>query len=390
MTQPFIESELQDLQDKDLYRTLRSLEPVSGNRYLLNGREILLFCNNDYLGLSRHPRMIEVSKKALDQYGTGAGAARLISGSSDVHEKLEQAIASFKEKESALVFSAGYVANLGVVTALARETDLIVLDKLCHASVIDASRLSGAEIRVYPHRNYEKCEEILGKSESGRKKILVTDGVFSMDGDSADLAELVRMKLKYDCMLVVDDAHATGVSGKKGRGSYEDAGLAEHIDVVTGTLSKAAGCLGGFAAASKQIIEYLVNKSRPFIFATALPPVLCRAALEAFTMMKEDDSFRTELFRNLEIFTAKLKPELKPAERITFPIIPIILGSEKAALQAAADLLLQGYLVPAIRYPTVGRGKARLRVTLNALHKPKEIEAFAGALNRLNPQIEKE
>ena len=377
------EEELAGLQARDLYRTLHTLENHRGTHAELEGREILLFCSNDYLGLSRHPRVIAASRHAAKSHGVGAGAARLISGTSDLHTRLETKLAGFKKKERALVFSAGYLANLGILTALAGAKDLIVMDKLCHASIVDGARLSGATIRVFPHKNYARCREILEKSADFQRKILVSDTVFSMDGDLADLGLLVGLKEKYGCLLAVDDAHGTGVLGLTGRGAAEDAGLEGKIDIVMGTLSKALGCLGGFAAGSGTMIEYLVNRARPFIFATALPPVLCAAALEALGVIEEEPALRHKLWQNVQkVHEGLARLGLEPAP-ITFPIFPVLIGGEKEAVKASELLLKEGILIPAVRTPTVPKGKARLRLTVSAAHRDEDIEKLLRALSEI-------
>lgn len=373
--------ELQELKEKNLFRQLRVLEKHQGTRARFSGRGILLFCGNDYLGLSRHPRVVRAAQNGIKKYGVGAGAARLISGSSDAHQKLEQKIAKFKSKENALVFATGFLANLGILTAFAGEGDVIIMDKLCHASLIDGARLSKAELRVFPHKNYEKCEELLRQNKSARRRLLVTETVFSMDGDLADLKELARLKEKYKAMLIADDAHGTGVLGKRGRGATEEGSLAKKTDIIMGTLSKAIGGLGGFVAADKVLIEYLVNFARPFIFATALPPALCEAAREALCVIEEEPELRKKLWSHIyqvhEGLT-RLGFSLPAPESA---ILPVILGDEKKAVEAFEKLLAKGIFIPAVRYPTVPKGKARLRITLSAAHTPaqirKMIEAFS-------------
>lgn len=379
----FYEDKLREMEEKHLYRSLRTLEPAGPNRRRLDGREVLLFCGNDYLGLSEHPRVRRAMAEAALAEGAGAGAARLISGGAPVHRALEEKIASFKRKERALLYSAGYLANLGALSALAGMEDVIILDKLSHASLIDGARLSGAKMRVFPHKNYERCEELLQQAAGFQRRFLVTDSVFSMDGDQADLKVLIALKQKYDALLVVDDAHGTGVIGSQGRGVSEDSEIAAGIDVITGTLSKAVGCLGGFVAASRPLVDFCVNFSRPFIFATALPPAVAAACLESFCVMEETPELRELLLRNVSDLRAGLEKvglELAPTES---PILPVLLGDEKRALEAAAGLLEQGFLVPAIRYPTVGKGKARLRVTVNSLHTGADVQALLKAFETI-------
>jgi 8-amino-7-oxononanoate synthase len=369
-----LEEELLLLQQKNLYRKCRVLKESSGTRATFEGREVLLFCGNDYLGLSQEPRVIAAAKQAAERYGIGSGAARLISGTSDLHVQLEEKIAQLKNKESALLFTAGYLANLGVVTALAREKDLLVMDKLCHASLIDGARLSGAQVRVFPHKNYVRCEEILESAKGFGKKILVSDTVFSMDGDLADFKELVRLKEKYDALLILDDAHGTGVFGSKGSGLPEDPALAKKVDVTVGTLSKAFGCIGGFATGSKKTMEYLINFSRPFIFATAMPPMICAAANEALEILSSDASRRERLWKNAKMLHVGLAECGFKMGSLESPILPIIIGDEAEALRLSEALLQQGILIPAIRTPSVPKGQARLRVTVSAAHEQRDLE----------------
>lgn len=372
------EEEIQSVKQKHLYRKLRTLEPVDAVHALWQGRRLTLFCGNDYLGLSYHPRVKQAMARALEEVGAGAGASRLISGTSKDHTQLEEKIAEVKEKESALVFSAGYLANLGVLSALAGPKDLIIMDKLCHASLIDGAKLSGATIRVFPHKNYERCEEILKSSVAYSKRILVSDTVFSMDGDLANFEELVRLKEKYQCLLMMDDAHGSGVLGPTGKGALEGTGLIGKIDVLTGTLSKAYGCFGGFAATSEKLKEYWVNFSRPFIFATALPPALCRAAFEAIKVVEEEPSLRNQLWKNVK--------QLRP--KAVSPILPVLIGEEKKAVAIAEELLEMGIFAPAIRTPTVAKGKARLRVSLSAMHTLEDLAKLQEILSKQNLSLE--
>ncbi|HTL47894.1 MAG TPA: 8-amino-7-oxononanoate synthase [Verrucomicrobiae bacterium] len=380
----FFQERLEHLRENDLYRKIRSLEMLEGNLRRLDGKEVLLFCGNDYLGLSRHPRVVRAFQVAAGEYGVGSGAARLVAGGISVHEALEKKIAAVKRKEKALLFSAGYLANLGAIAGLATHDDVVIMDKLCHASLIDAARLSGAQVRIFPHKNYERCEEILKLSGAFKKRVLVTDSVFSMDGDLADLKELTRLKQTYDALLIVDDAHATGVLGKEGQGACEN--WEDKIDVITGTLSKAIGGLGGFMAASEILVDYAVNHARPFIFATSLPPALCAAALEALYIIESEPELRDRLWKNVGRMQQCLD---KSGFEMTsgFPIFPVILGEEKIALETSKTLMEGGILVPAIRYPTVAKGKARLRVTVNSLHREEDFSKFGRLLASIKKRV---
>ena len=420
MNQALLE-ELHELQARGLYRRLRTLSPGTGTHAFWEGREIILFCGNDYLGLSHDPRVIEAAGEALSKYGVGTGAARLISGTSDLHTRLEEELARFKGKERALVFGSGYLANLGILSGLAGGKDLILMDKLCHASLIDGARLSGASIRAFPHKNYSRCEEILEKCRGRyRKALLVSDTVFSMDGDLADLEALARLREKFGALLVVDDAHGIGVFGREGRGVAEGKVL-EKIDVVMGTLSKALGVFGGFAAAPAALIDHLVNFSRPFIFATAPPAALMAAALASLRLIKESSGLRERLWKNAEgvhrFLISRLDKNaviLSPTgfregeesqnqpmrsfvptragrknelglrmtdEGAVSPIFPVLIGPETEALRISEALLERGVLIPAIRYPTVPRGKARLRLTVSAAHTEEDLEKLFEALD---------
>jgi 8-amino-7-oxononanoate synthase len=380
------QQEIKTLKENNLSRKLRVLETHEGVRASFEGRELLLFCSNDYLGLSRHPRVVRAAERALKKYGIGAGAARLISGTTDAHASLEKKLAQFKGKESALVFATGFLANLGILTAFAGEQDVIIMDKLCHASLVDGARLSKAELRVFPHKNYKKCEELLRGAKDARRRILVTETVFSMDGDLADLKELIRLKEKYKALLVVDDAHGTGVLGTHGRGATENGGFAKKIDIIMGTLSKAIGGLGGFVAADKTFIDYLINFARPFIFATALPPMLCEAAREAICTIEEEPLLRKKLWANIRKVHQGLTKLGFIIAKPESAILPVILGDEKKALTAFEILLKQGIFIPAVRYPTVPKGKARLRVTVSAAHSPEDIKKLIAAFQMLKTQ----
>lgn len=372
--------QLEELKKQNLYRKIRVLEELEGTRATFEGRRLLLFCGNDYLGMSRHPRVVAAAHRAIDRYGVGARSARLMSGTTDAHARLEQKIAEFKDKEAALVFGSGYLANLGILTAFAGKDDVIIMDKLCHASLIDGAKLSGAEVRVFPHKNYAKCEDLLKKCDASGK-LLISENVFGMDGDRADLAELIRLKEKYGAILVVDDAHGTGVFGKDGPGATTR--FSKGIDIIMGTLSKAIGGLGGFAAADRELTDRLINFARPFIFATALPPVLCETAREAFCVIEEEPRLLERLWSNVaKVHQGLTKlgfsmPEPESA------VLPVILGDEKKALDACDTLLKQGIFIPAVRYPTVPKGKARLRVTVSAAHTDEDIEELLKATGDL-------
>lgn len=377
------EKKLKEQQKNHLYRTPKIFEKKRGVYANYKNKKILLFSTNDYLGMSNHKRVVGALIKAAKICGVGAGSARLISGTSEFHYSLERKIAELKKKEKALVFSSGYLANVGTLTALAGKEDVVVMDKLCHASIIDGARLSGAKIRVFPHKNYKRCEEILKNEKGIKKKVLVTETLFSMDGDLADMERLAFLKKKYNCLLVVDDAHGTGVLGPDGRGGACGGVWEKEIDIIIGTLSKALGGLGGFVAAGKILVEYITNFARPFIFATALPPVICAASEEAINVLKEEPELRDRLLENIKHLTEGVKKAGFLVKGDNSPIIPVILGDEKKALDVSKELFSKGFFVPAVRYPTVAKGEARLRIAVSGEHTKEEIESLIKAFREL-------
>jgi 8-amino-7-oxononanoate synthase len=380
--------ELEDLKLKNLYRKLRVLEELKGARAKIEGKEVTLFCGNDYLGLSQHPRLIETFQKVSREWGIGSGSARLISGTSKWHEILEKRIAGFLGKEKALLFSSGYLANLGVLSSLTDAEDLIVIDKLSHASLIDAANLAKATLRIYPHKNLNYLENILKKAKS-RRTWIVTDSIFSMDGDLAPLPELVELKNRYGAHLVIDEAHGTGVFGEKRRGVSEHFGVSDSIDVHIGTLSKAIGTVGGFAAGPNGLIEYLINHARTFLFDTALPAPICAAACQAFDLIEEGSTLTSTLWKRGKQLREGLTKIRAPVLDGFSPIIPVVFGDEKKTLEAAEFLLKEGFLVPAVRYPTVPKGKARLRITVSSAHSEEDINQLISTFKRLVSQVDK-
>lgn len=374
-TQSFIEKELQELHQAGLYRSLLPVEGVEGPFVKIGGKKYLCFCSNDYLGLAGHPRIKRAAQEAIERYGWGTGASRLVSGNTTIHEALEVELAHFKGTEAALVFPSGYMANVGTVTALVGKGDIVVGDRLNHASLIDGCRLSGADFRVYAHKDTEGLEGILRRSSQYGKRLIVTDGVFSMDGDLAPLPHIVELAKKYKAMLMVDDAHGTGVLGKKGKGTLEHYGLERGVDVQMGTLSKALGGIGGFVAGGKTLIEYLKNRSRPFIYTTALPVAACAAAREALKIIEEEPSRREALWKNVRCLQEGLN-----VPGVESPIFPIVIGDAKEAVALSRSLFEKGLWVTAIRPPTVPEGTSRLRVTVTSEHTQGHVQALLRAL----------
>ncbi len=383
---------LASLREQSLYRQLRVVESAQGPHIQVEGKTLLNFSSNDYLGLANEPALTAAACAAVERFGAGAGASRLICGSLTPYHELENALAEFKGTEAALSFSTGYAAALGTIGALVGKDDVVVIDKLVHASIVDAARLCGAKLRVMAHNDVADLEEILkwadarpGKSGSPRSKsrvLVITESVFSMDGDHAPLREIVELKERYGAWLMVDEAHATGLYGPNRRGLVEDLGLEERIEVQMGTLGKALGASGGYICGTRALIDYLVNQARSFIFSTAPVPAAAGAATAAvrLVMSPTGESRRAALWERVSELTSALWPALRGWKSA---IVPLIVGAESKALEAAAAFRKADIFVPAIRYPTVARGSARLRVTLSAAHTSAEVAQFLSSLAKL-------
>jgi len=379
---PYLTDELKDLEAAGLRRRRRVLESAAGARVVEDGREYLSFCSNDYLGLASHPALVEAVQHAVAQYGVGAGASHLVSGHGALHHELEATLAAFTGQPAALLFSTGYMANLGIVTALVGRDDEIFADRLNHASLNDAALLSRARLTRYPHLDLAALEKRLAASKA-RRRLVVTDAVFSMDGDIAPVPELLALCERHDALLLLDDAHGFGVLGAGGRGVLEHFGIASERIVYMATLGKAAGVFGAFVAGPTELTDYLVQRARSYIYTTAMPPSLA-AALGASLRLIEGEAWRRERLREL---AATLKQglnlrrwRLMPS---TTPIQPVIIGSNGEALAVSEALRQRGIWVPAIRPPTVPKGEARLRISLSAAHSSEDVAMLVNALNVL-------
>ncbi len=367
--------ELRELQAGGLLRSLRPLESPSGPQVVRGGRQLWNFASNDYLGLARHPEIEAALIEGVRTYGAGSAASRLVCGTLPPHALLEDALAAAKQSEAALTFSSGFATSLGIIPAVVGKHDYILLDKLSHACLVDAARLSGATLRVFPHNDTGKLARLLSsiRAKSAHARILVaTESVFSMDGDLCPLREITDLVETHDALLLLDEAHGFGVLGDTGMGLAEREGLQKRVTFQMGTFSKAAGLSGGYVAASREWIDLLTNRARSFIYSTAPPPSLAHAALASLTLIRSQEG--NELRRKLRESIAILRDS-------PTPILPFILGSNDAALAAAADLSDAGFLVPAIRFPTVPRGSARLRVSLSAAHPPEAVSALSAILH---------
>ncbi len=373
-----VERRLAELESNGLYRSLRSVEGAQGPRIKLDGRDVLLLCSNNYLGLAEHPRVRAAAAAAAEKFGAGAGAARLVSGNMEIHSELERNLAKFKGYDSCLLFGSGYLANIGVISALASEGEVVLSDELNHASIIDGCRLAKAETVVYRHRDMADLKRHL-ENASGRASVIVTDSVFSMDGDIAPLPEISQLAREHSCRVVVDEAHATGALGPGGRGAVAAAGLEDQIDVLVGTLGKSLGSYGAYVCCSAQTREYLINSARSFIFATAPPPPSLAAANEALEVLKEHPELVVKLQSNSEVLRTALSEAGVAVESET-QIFPIIIGSAEQATAICSQLLDMGIYAQAIRPPTVPEGTSRLRITVMATHSPDDLAQAAATV----------
>jgi 8-amino-7-oxononanoate synthase len=374
-----IQERLEEIRSRGLYRKLRCVSGPQGPRVLLDGKPVLLLCSNNYLGLADHPRVREAAAEAAMRYGAGSGASRLVSGNMTIHRRLEEGLADFKRADACLLFGSGYLANAGVVSALAREGDVIFSDALNHASIIDGCRLSRAETFVYDHCDTDHLEWGLRQAE-GRGSLIVTDGVFSMDGDVAPLERIVELAQRHDARVMVDDAHGTGTIGPEGRGAVAAAGLEDEVDVVVGTLGKALGSYGAYVLCDSTMAKYLINTARTLIFSTALPPPATAAAMAALELLREQPRRVEKLQRNARVLREALGASGLPSGDDETPIVPLIVGEAGAALTAAERALERGVFAQAIRPPTVPAGTSRLRLAVMASHTKSELREAAKVL----------
>jgi len=378
-----LQADLQLRKDQGLFRQTQVAQSAQGPLMKINGQPYLTFCSNDYLGLANHPSLVAAFKSAADEFGVGSGSAHLVNGHSQYHEQLEHALAEFTGREAAILFSTGYMANLGVVGALLDKQDAVFEDKWNHASLLDAGLLSGARFQRYLHNDLLNLENRLQRSEA-RRKLIVTDAVFSMDGDSADLTKLSKLAKQHDAWLMVDDAHGFGVLGEQGAGLCEQQNLGQDdVQVLMGTLGKGFGTAGAFVAGSKDLIEYLTNFARPFIYTTAMPAAIAAATLTSLKIVKNEPERREHLQALIKLFREganELGLELMPSNTA---IQPILVGDAKEALHMSEQLKQLGIMVTAIRPPTVPQGTARLRVTLSAAHSEQQVLQLLDALKTI-------
>jgi glycine C-acetyltransferase/8-amino-7-oxononanoate synthase len=373
---------LHQLEARHQLRRTRLVESDPGGMVTLEGRQVILMASNDYLGLATDARLKQAAIAATERFGVGAGASRLISGTLRPHQDLETALAKFKGTEAALVFGSGYLANIGLIPALIGSEGLILADRLCHASLIDGCRLSGAELRVFRHRDTTQLGSLLARRSPQRHTLIVTDGVFSMDGDLAPLPELISLAERYGARLLVDDAHGTGVLGAQGRGTLEHFGVEERQPFHMGTLSKALGTSGAYVAGPESLIRYLVSTARSFIYTTAPPPATASAALAALQIIQTEPERRARLWANRDRFYSGLQAMGYRLAESHSPIIPVLIGEPEKALALADRLLELGVYAPAIRPPTVPKGTSRIRTTVSSEHTTEHLNIVLAAFGQ--------
>ena len=378
----FLTQEINGLKEQGLYNNIRTIGSAQGARIIVDGKDVLNFCSNNYLGLANHPKIVEAAKDATKKYGVGPAAVRSIAGTTDLHVQLEERLAKFKGAEDVITFQSGFTANLGTISALVGKEDVIFSDRLNHASIIDGCRLSGAKIVAYEHNDPGALEDaIKDNASSYRRSLIITDGVFSMDGDIAPLPDLVEVAKKYDILIMVDDAHGEGVLGKGGRGIVDHFELHGKVDIEIGTMSKAFGVVGGIVAGDKIIIEWLRQRGRPFLFSSAVTAPDAAACLAAVDLLEESTELVDKLWANAKYFKEEMKKLGFDTGVSETPITPVMLGEAPLAQQFSRELFEEGVFAMAIGFPTVAKGKARIRVMISAAHDNDDLgqglEAFA-------------
>ena len=386
----FLHEVLEDLKSKHLYFHLKVLEGEQKPIAIFDGKEVINLSSNNYLGLTTHPKLRRAAIEATRKFGVGSGAVRTIAGTMKSHMQLEEQIARFKHVEACVVFQSGFTANAGTVSAILGKEDLIISDELNHASIIDGCRLSRATIKVFKHKDYADCERVLQETKDWNgKKLLITDGVFSMDGDIANLPALCDLAEKYNCIMMVDDAHASGVLGSRGRGTIDHFGVHGRVDIQVGTLSKAIGSLGGYICGSRDLVEFLYHRGRPFLFSTSHPPAVTATCQAAFELLDSElgDRLIKKLWSNTKFFKRGLKKLGFQTGTSETPITPVMVGDAAKAFQFSRDLFNEGVFACAIGYPTVPEGKARLRTIVTAAHKRADLQKALDTIGRVGKNL---
>ena len=383
----YLASEIESLKAQGLYRRLRVLEDEQRAHTTFDGKSVVNLSSNNYLGLTTHPRLRERAMQALERYGVGTGSVRTIAGTMSIHMELERRLAEFKHTEATVVFQSGFAANAGTVSALLTKEDVIISDELNHASIIDGCRLSRAAIKVFPHKNVEAARRILRELPAAQRKLLITDGVFSMDGDLGPLPQLCALAEEYGAIMMVDDAHASGVFGQNGRGTIDHFGMYGRVDIQVGTLSKAIGALGGYVAGTRSFIDFLHHRARPFLFSTSHPPSVAATCLAALDVLLEEPQIIERLWDNTRFFKAGLTALGFNTGMSESPITPVIVGDGALAMTLSDRLFESGVFAQGIAFPTVARDKARVRTIVTATHTREELQFALDAFGRVGKAL---
>jgi glycine C-acetyltransferase len=383
----YLDIELNGLREKGLFRWPRLLEGPQEPVAVYDGREVINLCSNNYLGLANHPTLKAAARQALDDLGIGSGAVRTIAGNMAIHRQVEDELARFKLTEATLLYQSGFTANAGTVSAILGKDDVIVSDELNHASIIDGARLSGAEKKIYPHKDVGAARRLLEESRGARHVLLITDGVFSMDGDIAPLPDLVALAEAYGAIMMVDDAHASGVLGRAGRGTIDHFNLHGRVHIQVGTLSKAFACLGGYVAGSQTLVDYLIPRARPLLFSTSHPPSVAASALAAVRLVQEQPEIIERLWENTRFFKRGLTQLGFDTGMSETPITPVITGDERLAVDLSDRLFDAGVFALGIAFPTVPRGKARVRTIVTAGHTQQQLTRALGAFEQVGRSL---
>lgn len=383
----YLTTELDNLRQQGLYRSLRILESKQEATSRFDGKQVVNLSSNNYLGLATHPKLIDAMITATREFGVGSGAVRTIAGTMSIHMELERRLAVFKKTEAVVVFQSGFTANAGTVSALLNKDDVIISDELNHASIIDGCRLSKAPIKVFPHKDTDAARKIVKDLPAGQRKLLITDGVFSMDGDLGPLPALCDIADDYGCIMMVDDAHASGVFGKNGRGTIDHFGMHGRVDIQVGTLSKALGSLGGYVAGTKSFIEFLYHRARPFLFSTSHPPGVAAACIAAIDILEHEPQLIDTLWDNTRFFKAGLAGMGFNTGISEGPITPVIAGDGALAMRLSDRLFQEGVFASGIAFPTVARDKARVRTIVTAAHTREELQYALDVFKKVGTEL---
>src|SRR3954463_3954563 len=383
----YLSRELESLAQQGLYRHLRILDGEQSHKSTFDHRQVVNLSSNNYLGLTTHPKLREAALDATRTLGVGSGSVRSIAGTMDIHMELERKLAAFKQTEAVVVFQSGFTANAGTVSSVLTEHDVVISDALNHASIIDGCRLSRATIKVFPHKDVDAARRVLRDLPASQRKLLITDGVFSMDGDLGALPELCQVAEEFGCIMMVDDAHASGVFGANGRGTVDHFGVHGRVDVQVGTLSKAIGALGGYVAGNRNLIEFLQHRARPFLFSTSHPPAVTAACIAALDVLIEEPQIIDRLWENTRFFKSGLKALGLNTGLSESPITPVIVGEGALAMKLSDRLFEQGVFAQGIAFPTVARDKARVRTIVTATHTRDELQFALDAFAKVGGEL---